>query len=158
MGSRSDVGRMREKIEPLVEDDGLEIVDLEFSEGVTSVLRIYVDKVGGVTVDQCADLSRRIGDLLDMENLISGRYRLEVSSPGLDRPLVTYADFKRKIGERVKVFLKEEVRGNIELVGKIKNIEGENLLLLIESPAYDRDEKKEETIPLKKVAKAKIVF
>lgn len=158
MGSRVDVNRMREKIEPLVEEDGLEIVDLEFSEGVTSVLRIYVDKAGGVTIGQCANLSRRIGDFLDMENLISGRYKLEVSSPGLDRPLVTYDDFKRKIGERVKVFLKEEVKGKSELLGRIKNIEGENLLLLIESPAYDKDEKKEETIPLKKVAKAKIVF
>jgi ribosome maturation factor RimP len=150
---------LKEKIEPLIEEDGLELVDLKFFEGgPASVLRIYVDRSGGVTVDQCAHLSRKISDFLDMEDLIPVRYRLEVSSPGLDRPLVSGADFKRKIGERVKVFLKEEVDGKMELVGKIKNLEEENLLLLIESPASELNEGAEEIIPLKNVAKAKIMF
>jgi len=157
MASTVDV--LKEKIEPLVEEDGLEIVDLEFFEGgPASILRIYVDKAGGVTVDQCANLSRRISDFLDIEDLIPHRYMLEVSSPGLDRPLVCGADFKRKIGKKVKVLLKEEMGGKMELVGKIKNLEGENLLLLIESPASGMDEGTEEIIPLKKVAKAKIMF
>jgi ribosome maturation factor RimP len=157
MGSKADM--LREKIAPLVEDDGLEIVELKFFEGgPASVLRIYVDKAGGVTVDQCANLSRKISDFLDIEDLIPSRYKLEVSSPGLDRPLFSGADFKRKIGERVKVFLKEEVSGRMELVGKIKNLEEENLLLLIESPASRLDEGAEEIIPLKKVVKAKIMF
>jgi len=155
----SIVEKLKEKIEPLVEEDGLEIVDIKFFEGgPASVLRIYVDKAGGVTVDQCANLSRRIGDFLEIEDLIPSRYTLEVSSPGLDRPLFSGADFKRKIGERVKVFLQEEVGGKMELVGKIKNLEGENLFLLIESPASGLDEEAEEIIPLKKVAKAKIMF
>jgi ribosome maturation factor RimP len=150
---------LKEKIEPLVEEDGLEIVDLKFFEGgPASVLRIYIDKAGGVTVDQCANLSRKISDFLDIEDLIPGRYKLEVSSPGLDRPLFSGADFKRKIGERVKVFLKEEVDGKMELLGKIKNLEGENLFLLVEPPASGVDEGAEEIIPLKKVAKAKIIF
>ena len=155
----STVDILKEKIEPLVEEEGLEIVELEFFEGgPASVLRIYVDKTGGVTVGQCANLSRRIGDFLDMENLIPHRYMLEVSSPGLDRPLTTGADFERKKGERVKIFLREEVEGKMELVGKIKDLEGENLRLLIESSASERDQGKEEIIPLKKVAKAKIMF
>jgi ribosome maturation factor RimP len=157
MGTTVDV--LKEKIQPLVEEDGLEIVDLEFFEGgPASILRIYVDKAGGVTVAQCANLSRRIGDFLDIEDLIPHRYMLEVSSPGLDRPLVYGADFKRKIGEKVKVFLKEEVGGKMELVGKIKNLEGENLRLLVQSPASGVHEGAEEIIPLKKVAKAKIMF
>jgi len=157
MGSTVDI--LKEKIEPLVEEEGLEIVELEFFErGPASVLRIYVDKTGGVTVGQCANLSRRIGDFLDMEDLIPYRYMLEVSSPGLDRPLITGADFERKKGERVKIFLREEVEGKMELVGKIKDLEGENLRLLIESSASERDQGKEEIIPLKKVAKAKIMF
>ncbi len=157
MGSTVDL--LKEKIEPLVEEDGLEIVDFEFFQGgPASVLRIYVDKAGGVTVEQCASLSRRIGDFLDIEDLIPHRYMLEVSSPGLDRPLICGADFKRKIGERVKVFLKEEVRGRMELVGKIKNLEGENLRFQVESPASGVGEETEEIISLKKVAKAKIVF
>jgi len=155
MGSKADI--LREKIVPLVEEDGLEIVDIKFLEGA-SVLRIYVDKAGGVTVDQCANLSRRIGDFLEIEDLIPRRYTLEVSSPGLDRPLFSGADFKRKIGEKVKVFLNEEVGGKMELLGRIKNFEGENLLLLVESPASGVNEGAEEIIPLKKVAKAKIMF
>ena len=157
MGSIVEI--LKEKIGSLVEEDGLEIVDLKFFErGPASVLRIYVDKAGGVTVDQCANLSRRIGDFLEIEELIRHRYKLEVSSPGLDRPLFSGADFKRKIGERVRVFLKEEVDGKMELLGKIKNLEGENLLLLVESKASGLNNAKQEVIPLKKVAKAKIMF
>lgn len=157
MGSIVEI--LKEKIGSLVEEDGLEIVDLKFFErGPASVLRIYVDKAGGVTVGQCANLSRRIGDFLEIEDLIPSRYTLEVSSPGLDRPLFSGADFKRKIGERVRVFLKEEVSGKMELLGKIKNLEGENLLLLVESKASGLNNAKQEVIPLKKVAKAKIMF
>ncbi len=148
---------LRDKIKPLVEEENLELVDLEFSKGgPASLLRVCVDKTAGVTVDQCADLSRRIGDLLDIEDLIPGRYRLEVSSPGLDRPLVSAADFKRKIGEKVKVFFKEQVDGKMEMVGKIKGFDGENILL--ELTKSKPEEEKEEIIPLGKVARAQIMF
>jgi ribosome maturation factor RimP len=157
MGSKAET--LREKIKPVVEGENLELVDLEFSQGgAASVLRVYVDRSTGVTVDQCADLSRKIGDLLDMDDLISGRYRLEVSSPGLDRPLVNGADFKRKIGEIVKVFLKESVEGKTELVGEIKDLKGENIVLQLGSTEPGQNEGKEETIPLNKVAKARILF
>lgn len=157
MGSTAEA--LRKKIEPWIKEEDLELVDLEFFErGPASVLRIYVDKAGGITVDQCANLSRKIGDFLDIENLIPHRYMLEVSSPGLDRPLTKGVDFKRKIGEKVKVFLKEKMGGKMELVGKIKNIEEEDLFLLIESPQSGSSEEQEEIIPLSKVAWAKIMF
>jgi len=157
MGSTADT--LRERIKPLVEEEDLELVDLEFFEaGPASVLRIYIDKSGGVTVGQCANLSRRIGDFLDIEDLIPHRYMLEVSSPGLDRPLTKDVDFKRKMGERVKVFLKEKVGGKTELVGRIKTLEEGNLLLLIEPEKPGSSEEKEEIIPLDKVAWAKIIF
>lgn len=148
---------LRDKIKIVVEEDGLELVDLEFFEGgPASVLRVYVDKAGGVTVGQCANLSRKIGDFIDIEDLIPHRYLLEVSSPGLDRPLKSSADFKRKIGEKVKVFLKEEVSGKMEVVGKIEGLQEERLLLSIESPQLGS--KQEEIIPLKNVAWAKIIL
>lgn len=157
MGSTAET--LREKIKPLIEEEDLELVELEFFEsGPASVLRIYVDKAGGITVDQCAQLSRKIGDFLDIEDLIPHRYMLEVSSPGLNRPLTKDADFKRKIGKKVKIFLKEKVDGKTELVGKIKNLEGENLFLLIEPTKGGSSEEKEEVIPLNKVTCAKIVF
>lgn len=150
---------MRDKIEPVVEEENLELVDLEFSGvGPTSVLRVYVDRSAGVTVDQCAHLSRKISDLLDMDDLIPGRYRLEVSSPGLDRPLVSGADFKRKIGKKVKVFLKESVDGKTELVGEIKNLKGENVVLQLGSIEPKQNQGEEKIIPLKMVAKARILF
>lgn len=157
MASTAD--RLREKINPLVEEEDLELVDLQFFEsGSASVLRIYVDRVGGITVDQCANLSRKIGDFLDIEDLIPHRYMLEVSSPGLDRSLTEEADFKRKIGEKVKVFLKEKVGGKTELVGKIKNLEGGNLFLLIEPTKTGSGEGKEEIVPFNQVRCAKIVL
>lgn len=150
---------MRDKIKPVVEEENLELVDLEFSGvGPASVLRVYVDRSAGVTVDQCAHLSRKISDLLDMDDLIPGRYRLEVSSPGLDRPLVSGADFKRKIGKKVKVFLKESVDGKTELVGEIKNLKGENVVLQLGSIEPKQNEGEEKIIPLKMVAKARILF
>ncbi len=150
---------MRDKIKPVVEEENQELVDMEFSGvGPASVLRVYVDRSAGVTVDQCAHLSRQICDLLDMDDLIPGRYRLEVSSPGLDRPLVSGADFKRKIGKKVKVFLKESVDGKTELVGKIKNLKGENVVLQLGSIEPKQNQGEEKIIPLKMVAKARILF
>ncbi|MGB2988330.1 MAG: ribosome maturation factor RimP [Candidatus Zixiibacteriota bacterium] len=157
MGSKAET--LRDKIKPVVEEENLELVDMEFSGvGPASVLRVYVDRSTGVTVDQCAHLSRKIGDLLDMDDLIPGRYRLEVSSPGLDRPLVSGADFKRKIGKKVKVFFKESVDGKTELVGEIKNLKGENVVLQLGSIEPKQNEGEEKIIPLKMVAKAQILF
>ncbi len=149
---------LRERLRPLVEEDGLEIVDLEFPQaGSASVLRIYVDRVGGVTVGQCASLSRKVSDFLDTEDLIPGRCTLEVSSPGLERPLAASSDFKRKIGEKVRVFFTEEMDGTTEVEGRIKDLQQENLILL-ESPRGRGENTKERIIPLEKVAKAKIIF
>jgi ribosome maturation factor RimP len=157
MGSKAET--LRDVIKPVVEQESLELVDLDFSGGKpTSVLRVYVDRSAGVTVGQCAILSRKISDLLDMEDLIPGRYRLEVSSPGLDRSLVSGADFKRKIGETVRVFLKESVDGKTELVGEIKDLRGEDIVLQLGSIGPKQSEGEERIVPLKKVAKARILF
>jgi len=122
MGSLPDL--LKQKVGPLVQEEGLEVVELQFSQaGPASVVRVFVDKVGGVTLDQCAFISRKLGDFLDTEDLIPGRYTLEVSSPGLDRPLTKGADFRRKIGERVRIFLKATEDGKMELVGEIKGVQ-----------------------------------
>lgn len=156
---RSITESLKEKIKPLVEEEDLELVDLDFYQGGSrSVLRIYVDKTSGVTVDQCASLNRKIGDYLDMEDLIPHRYLLEVSSPGLDRPLLRGTDFKRRIGEKVKVSLKEKTDGQIEWVGKIMDLKEDDLILLIEPNTKEAEAGIEKIIPVKNVAWAKIVF
>jgi ribosome maturation factor RimP len=149
---------LREKVEPLVEEEGLEMVELQFSPaGPASVLRVFVDRTGGVTVGQCALISRKLGDFLDTENLIPTRYTLEVSSPGLDRPLTAAADFKRKTGEKVRIFLKEPVDGKTEMLGKIDNVQEQSLVFL-ESSHEAGPEGRRRVIPFDRVARAKIIL
>jgi ribosome maturation factor RimP len=89
---------------PILKDLGMELVDLEFKrEGRSWALRLFIDKPGGVTLDDCAEVSREFSALLEVEDPIEAAYRLEVSSPGIDRPLKTPADFNRFAGQMVKV-------------------------------------------------------
>lgn len=140
----------------------MEFVDLEFSPGgPRSLLRIYVDKPGGITIDECVNLSRKVSDFLDMEDLIPHRYNLEVSSPGLDRPLVKKEDFIRRVGEKVRVFLKKPVDGKLDLVGEIKRFQEETLYLSTPSQnegSINSEKGDEKAIPFSTVLKAKIVF
>jgi ribosome maturation factor RimP len=150
---------LKERLLPLIKEENLELVDLEFSpSGSMSLLRIYVDKPEGVTIDECANLSRKVSDFLDMENLIPNRYNLEVSSPGLDRPLVKREDFIRKVGEKVRVFLKEPVDGKLDLVGEIKRFQEEMLYLSIESEGAEPSVNEEKAVPFRNVLKAKIIY
>ncbi|SHJ58377.1 ribosome maturation factor RimP [Malonomonas rubra DSM 5091] len=91
-------------VQPILDDLGLELVDLEYQrEGRGWVLRFYLDKEGGITLDQCAEASREISAILDVEDVIGTAYNLEVSSPGLDRPLKKAKDFDRFAGQNVKI-------------------------------------------------------
>ena len=90
--------------QPLVDELGFELVDVEFvKEGRDYFLRAYIDKPGGITIDDCEALSRRLSDALDADDFIDEAYILEVSSPGLDRPLTKEKDFLRHMGEEVDV-------------------------------------------------------
>jgi len=91
-------------VEPIVEENGVELVDLEVKGSARVILiRVFVDVAGGIRIDDCVRLSRLIEDAIEIENLIPGQYRLEVSSPGLDRPLRTARDFQRNIGRLVEI-------------------------------------------------------
>lgn len=97
---------------PVAEGLGLELVDVEYAvEQGTKVLRIYIDKPGGVSIDDCTDVSREMGTILDVEDLIHERYSLEVSSPGLDRKLTKEKDFIKYAGKKVKIITKEAIEG-----------------------------------------------
>lgn len=108
------VDRVAQLAEPIAQDFGFEIVEIEYRrEGSSWFLRFYIDKPGGITLDDCADFSREIDPVIEAEEVISHAYRLEVSSPGLDRPLKKPADFVRFVGEpvRVKTFEKTDPDG-----------------------------------------------
>ena len=97
-------------VSPVLHGMSFELVDLEFKrEGKNWLLRLFIDKPGGITLDDCVDVSREIGTLLEVEDVIESSYRLEVSSPGLDRPLKKAQDYERFCGELVKIKTHEKL-------------------------------------------------
>jgi len=106
---------------PMMEEHHFELVDVEFvKEAGTWFLRAYIDKPGGITIDDCEVISRALSDLLDEENFIEETYILEVSSPGLGRPLKKDKDFERSLGESVEVRLFRAVEKQKEFTGILK--------------------------------------
>lgn len=117
-------------LEPGVRALGFELVDVELSgRGRHAVLRVYIDGPEGVTVDDCADVSRQLSGILDVEDPIPERYVLEVSSPGLDRPLTKREDFQRFIGEEVKVRTRQPLDGQRNFKGRLVDVERERVIL-----------------------------
>ncbi|HUX07775.1 MAG TPA: ribosome maturation factor RimP [Acidobacteriota bacterium] len=128
--SSEEYHRLEDEVERIVTLEGLELVHLEFKhESGTWVLRIYIDKPGGVGLDDCTGISREVGMMLEVENLISHSYNLEVSSPGLDRPLKKLEDFRRFAGKSVRIKLKPEHQGRKKFRGRIAGVDGEEILI-----------------------------
>lgn len=113
--------RLVELAEPVVLASGLELVDLQFRrEGHGWILRVIIDSDQGISVDDCAGVSREFGHLLEVEDLIEQAYTLEVSSPGLDRPLRRERDFVRARGKKAKIVVREAIAGQHSFVGTIQ--------------------------------------
>lgn len=120
----SIVNQVWEIVEPLVTHEGMEIVDIDYRrEGHGTVLRFYLDREGGVSLDDLAPFSRRLGDVLDVHDVISGPYTLEVSSPGINRRLRQPEHFRRYIGKRVRVRTSVPVGGHRTFVGPLRAVE-----------------------------------
>ena len=112
--------RLTQLLQPLIEDMGYEFVGLDHrSNPKDPVLVVYIDRPGGIAVDDCERVSREVAALLDVEDPIPGHYNLEVSSPGLDRPLFTLEQFQRFSGEEVKLSLFAPVDGRRRFKGRI---------------------------------------
>src|SRR6267378_960822 len=113
-------------VQPVLRDHGLMLVDLEWRpRRPRGVLRLYVDKPGGVGIDDCQRVSREVGDVLDASALIEEAYDLEVSSPGLDRQLRTDREFRWAAGKRVRCWL----AGGAEVSGRLTAVTAEQLVL-----------------------------
>jgi ribosome maturation factor RimP len=117
---------------PVVAAHGLTLVDVDLAGSRRAALRFFVDKPGGVTVDDCQRFSREIGDLLEVANLLPGSFDLEVSSPGLDRELRTDREFRWAVGRQVHAYTREPVEGRREFIGKLDEV-GEAFLTLAEA-------------------------
>jgi ribosome maturation factor RimP len=160
VSQESTLDKVQRLIAPVLQDMAVELVDLEFKrEGRDWFLRLFIDKEGGVTLDDCADVSREIDALLEVEEVVDTAYRLEVSSPGLDRPLKKPEDYERFKGRLVKVKTFEKLDPD-ERGHSRKTFEGELLGLeagLVRIRQLDKKGGVVE-IPLEGIAKANLEF
>ncbi len=125
--------KVREIVEPIITGSGIELVDVEYFRGPGGmVLRLIVDKPGGVTLDDCADVSHLAGDVLDVEDPVPGSYNLEVSSPGINRPLKRLEDFDRFKGEKAFIQVREMIEGRRRFKGILAGMDNGTILLEIE--------------------------
>jgi ribosome maturation factor RimP len=117
--------RVWELVEPLAQAAGLELVDVQYRpEGGRIVLRLLIDRIdGGVTLDELAGMSRQLGDVLDAHDAVPGRYHLECSSPGVNRPLVRPEHFSRAVGQRVRIRTLDPVGGRRQFRGVLEGVE-----------------------------------
>ena len=112
--------KIRELAEPLIAMDGMEVVLVECLKMKSRwLVRVYIDKEGGVAVDDCALVSDKLGDVLDVHDVPPGQYTLEISSPGLDRPLHRDKDFVKYCGSRIHVRLLEKMDGRRDIKGEL---------------------------------------
>jgi ribosome maturation factor RimP len=137
--------------EPLLADMGMELVEIQFRrEGHGWVLRLFIDKEEGVTIDDCAAVSREISAYLEVEDLIDHAYHLEVSSPGLERPLRKREDFTRFAERLARIKLREPINEQRILIGTLLGLEGETVLLEMDKETV--------RIDLENIAKARLTL
>lgn len=130
--------RLSELLEPGAVALGFELVAIELMGGDgNTVLRVYIDGPEGITADDCAAVSNQVSGILDVEDPIAGHYTLEVSSPGLDRPLVKPVDFERYIGEEVKVKMALPVLGRRNFKGRLVAVEDDQAVVEVDNESYD---------------------
>jgi ribosome maturation factor RimP len=131
-----DLEHVRSIVHRVAASSGLEVVEVDFrGGGKARMLRVFIDKPGGVTHDDCANLSREVGTILDVEDAVpGGAYLLEVSSPGLDRKLICPADYQRFAGSRVRVTTRLPVDGSRHFEGRLQRFEAGCVTLKLPEP------------------------
>lgn len=137
-------------LEPVVTGLGYELLGIERTgDRSTGVVRVYIDHPRGITVDDCQVVSEQISAVLDVEGTIAGSYVLEVSSPGLDRPLFTPAHYARFVGATVSVRLREKIDGRRKLEGLLQSVEPDRIVLTQDGQTW--------TVPYAAVERARLV-
>ena len=138
-------------VAPIVAGLGYELVGVETqSQGASSLLRVYIDVQGGIGIEDCERVSKQLSAVLDVEDPIGEHYVLEVSSPGVDRPLFTLEHFRRFIGERARLRLRSVLQGRRRLTGEIVEVDG-NAVIVQESGQVPF------TVPLESIERANLI-
>ena len=145
--------RVSEIIERVITREGMEFVHAEMAGGKNPTLRVYIDKPGGVTLDDCVAVNQRISLILDVEDVIPHQYTLEVASPGLDRGLYKEADYERFAGLPARIRVSEAIDGQRNFRGKLIGLDREG-----ESPAavIEEQDGKRRRLPLANIVKANV--
>jgi ribosome maturation factor RimP len=148
---RQDLPALRRTLAAVVETMGYELVGVEFHAGhAHALLRVYIDRENGVNLDDCQRVSHQVSGILDVEDPVAGRYTLEVSSPGLDRPLFEAKHFIRFAGSEARIQLRELLEGRRKLLGRLRGMDGD-LVVLVDG------EGREWRVPLERIEKARLV-
>lgn len=130
--------KITQLLEPAVEALGFELLGIEFMRaGKHSTLRLFIDHPDGITVDDCADVSHQVSAVLDVEDPISNEYNLEVSSPGMDRPLFKSAHYEAVIGEVVSVRLRVPMGNRRNFKGEVLSVEGDTLKVQVDKEEFE---------------------
>ena len=130
----AQVARVRQVAEPMLAERQMELVEFTCRpEGRRLHIRLLVDRIGGITIEQCAQVNHALGRLLEPAGMVDDSYTIEVSSPGLDRPLRTKRDFERSVGERIRVVTAEPEGRTQEVVGMVLAVQEQAVVLKIAS-------------------------
>lgn len=145
------IAAVSKAVGPVIDELSLELVEVQFRpESGGWVLRLTIDSAAGITLEDCTAVSRAVSDLLDVEDMVGHAYRLEVSSPGLDRPLRTLRDYQRCLGRKAKLTTRKPLDGyGSVVIGAIEAAEDDIVTLVVEGEKV--------IVPLALVAKAKLV-
>ena len=148
------VSEVETMIAPIIDSMGMELVDVEWKQQSGNWnLCIYIDKPGGITLDDCEAVTYELSDLLDRSDLIAHQYMLEVSSPGLERPLKKKEDFERFTGNSVYIITSEPIQEQKKFKGKLKGIDEEGHIII------QKDKKAKDTkIPFEKIQQANLRY
>jgi len=141
---------LHELFEPVVTAMGYELIGVEhLAQGKNSVLRLYIDKAEGIAVEDCEAVSRQVSAMLDVEDPISGQYALEVSSPGVDRPLFFKEHFEQFTGERAFLRLHSSLLGRKKFKGTLISVAGDDVVIEVDGEEY--------VIPIDLIDKANLI-
>ena len=148
--SSKRIESLKEMLEPAVNAVGMELWGIEYlSQGKHSILRVYIDSEDGVTIDNCEAASHQVSGVLDVEDPIIGEYNLEVSSPGMDRPLFNFDQFAMYQGELIKVRLQMAVNGMRNFTGKLLEAKDDVLTFQVDNQQL--------TVSINQIDKANLV-
>jgi ribosome maturation factor RimP len=142
---KNKVAKLAKKV---ADDQKVELFDIELSGRDKLLLRVIIDKEGGVTLDDCERFSRSLEAILDVEDPIPVSYTLEVSSPGLDRPLRDIKDFEKNLGKLARIITSEKIENKNLFIGKIFKVNSESLKLLVDEHEIE--------IPFNRISKARL--